>query len=131
VLSLYLSLMTAVGAIVAWLYQKSPHQAYIGLPLVAASGISIMAYWWERRVREIVDISIESCATMEEQWCFDGRVKAQDPGSPSLASAYTILHTAKERGQTRTFSTSIPLLFGVLGVGSLVLARLIFANAGA
>ncbi len=131
VLTLYLSLITAVGAIVAWLYNKNPHQPYLGLPLVAASGISVMAYWWERRVRDILDMSIESCASMEERWRLDGRVKVQHPDDLSHLSAYTRMHTAKKRGETRIFSTTFPILFGVLGVGSLVLACLIFANAGA
>jgi heme A synthase len=37
VLTLYLSIVTAAGGIVAWLYQKDLHQAYVGLPLVFAS----------------------------------------------------------------------------------------------
>jgi hypothetical protein len=131
VLTLYLSLMTAIGAIVAWLYPKSPHQVYLGLPLVAASGISVMAYWWEQRVRGIIDMSIESCAMMEKRWCSDGRVKVQNPDDRRRLSAYTILHTAKEQKETRVFSTTFPILFGVLGAGSLVLACLIFANGGA
>lgn len=133
VLTLYLSIVTAVGGIVAWLYQKDPHQAYVGLPLVFASGISLMAYWWELRVRQIIDMSIESCATIEEQWCLDGRVKPrvkpQHPDSIGIPSAYTMLNSSRKRGETRVFSTTIPWLFGVLGVGSLVLACLIFANA--
>lgn len=67
---------------------------------------------------------------MEDRWCFDGKVNAQHPGNLSLLSAYTMLHTAKVGGKTRIFSTTIPILFGVFGVGSLVLACLIFANAG-
>ena len=131
VLTLYLSIITAVGGIVGWLYQKSPHEAYVGLPLVFASGISLMAYWWERRVRQIIDMSIESCATMEERWLLDGRVEPQHPGSPGILSAYSMLHSANKRGETRIFSTTIPVLFGVLGVGSLILACLIFARVGA
>jgi hypothetical protein len=125
-LTLYLSLMTAIGAIVAWLYQKSPHEPYLGLPLVAASGISYIAYRWERRVREIIDMSVGSCAHMEERWCAEGRV-----GKSGSLSAFTMLNTQSMQGKVRTFSTTIPILFGVLGVGSLVLACLIFANAGA
>lgn len=130
VLTLYLSLMTAIGAIVAWLYPKSSHQVYLGLPLVAASGISVMAYWWEKRVRGILDMSIESCAMMEERWCSDGRVKAQNPDDRRRLSAYTRLHAGTKKGEARIFSRTFPILFGALGVGSLVLACLIFANGG-
>jgi hypothetical protein len=92
-----------------------------------------MTYWWELRVRQIIDMSIESCATIEEEWCLDGRVKPrvepQHPDSIGIPSAYMMLHSSKKRGETRVFSTTISWLFGLLGVGSLVLACLIFANA--
>lgn len=131
VLTLYLSIVTAVGGIVAWLYQRSPHEAYIGLPLVFTSGISLMAYLWERRVRQLIDMSIESCATMEELWRSDRRFESQHLGSSGVISAYTALYSATKRGETRIFSTTIPVLFGVIGVSSLILACLIFANSGA
>lgn len=128
-LTLYLSLITAIGGIVAWLYPKSPHQPYVGLPLIAASGISYIAYRWDRRIREIIDMSVESCANMEEHWCAEGGIEELD--NRKILSVFTMLQNQNLTGKGRTFSRTIPVLFGAIGVGSLILACLIFTTSGA
>jgi hypothetical protein len=126
VLTLYLSLITAIGAIIAWLAQQTTDQKYLCLPLIAASGISLIAFFWEQRVREIIGLAIKSCAETEQRWQADNYLAAGRDGS-SINSTYSIMYSSRQAGHVGVFSVTIPILFGVIGGVSLVLACLIFA----
>lgn len=120
-LTLYLSLITAISAGTAWMYDHPSLRSWAGVPLLSAGILGAPFFLWERRVGRVTNAASYLCSSLEPK-------VLNCPNGPNLRKELKLDTPKLESGREynsafdyiarsrHVFGGTMPLLFGTLSL---------------